>query len=442
MLGRLKQYTAILIALIIFAGSIIYLFWQLSEKRTVPAARIQPAKIYYADNISTAHQMVIDEFNRVYKGKIEVIPIHLPFSKFSTNERKGLLARALRSNEGELDVFAVDLIWVPRFARWAEPLVPHLHQNLENDFIPEALKSCYFDGKLVALPLYLDTGLLYYRKDLLQQYFSDMPSLENRIRNSISWDELLALSHRLKSEKQAFFLYSAKNFEGLVCSYLETLLNLDPEYFAHGEITFNTETARKALQFLVDIVRKWRIAPPLITEYDEYRTSIYALQNKGFFWRGWPGLKTQYRSTPGFAGKLHNVGVAALPHFKKNNPVSVFGGWNLMISKRSKFKAEARMFIDFFLKRENQIVMFENGGYLPTIKALYADSIFVASHPQIPFYQKLFSMGIHRPYQINYTQMSDVLAYYIHLAIKGELSVDDALQKATAAINSDKVFVR
>ena len=53
-------------------------------------------KIYYADNISTAHQELIDRFNEEHAGKIEVVPVNLPFSKFSTNERKELLTRAFR----------------------------------------------------------------------------------------------------------------------------------------------------------------------------------------------------------------------------------------------------------------------------------------------------------------------------------------------------------
>ncbi len=57
-----------------------------------------------------------------YKGKIKVEAINLPFIKFSTNERKELLTRSLRSKSDKLDVFTIDLIWSSRFAKWAEPL--------------------------------------------------------------------------------------------------------------------------------------------------------------------------------------------------------------------------------------------------------------------------------------------------------------------------------
>lgn len=85
-------------------------------------------QIFFADNISNAHRKLIERFNEEFKGQIEVIPIDLPFSKFSTNERKELLARSLRSKSERIDVFAVDLIWVPRFARWGQP-VGNLHSG-------------------------------------------------------------------------------------------------------------------------------------------------------------------------------------------------------------------------------------------------------------------------------------------------------------------------
>jgi multiple sugar transport system substrate-binding protein len=109
-------------------------------------------KIYYVDNISSAHKKVIARFNEKYKGQIEVEAIDLSFDKFSTNERKELLARYLRSKSDRIDVFAVDQIWVPRFAKWGIPLEKLISPNQKNDLLDKALESCYYEGNLVAVP--------------------------------------------------------------------------------------------------------------------------------------------------------------------------------------------------------------------------------------------------------------------------------------------------
>ena len=53
----------------------------------------QAVKIYYVDNISSTHQLLIDKFNQAHLNRIKVIPVNLPFTKFTTNERKEILAR-------------------------------------------------------------------------------------------------------------------------------------------------------------------------------------------------------------------------------------------------------------------------------------------------------------------------------------------------------------
>jgi hypothetical protein len=67
---------------------------------------LEPVQVYFADNISHSHKLVIEEFNRLYRGKIEVIPDNLPFEKFSTNDRKELLTRSLRS-KSDIDLHSL-----------------------------------------------------------------------------------------------------------------------------------------------------------------------------------------------------------------------------------------------------------------------------------------------------------------------------------------------
>ena len=189
----------------------------------------QPVKLYYADNISLSHQLAIDEFNRLYAGKIEVVPVNLPFSKFSTNERKEILTRSLRSKSEKLDIFAVDLIWVPRFAKWSEPLDSYFSIDEKKRLLKDALKSCVFEGALVAMPMYLDIGLLYYRRDIIRK-LPDADAIEKRLQESITWEEMAHLRKRLGYLNKPFYLFPAKDYEGLICNYLELAVGYDPKF--------------------------------------------------------------------------------------------------------------------------------------------------------------------------------------------------------------------
>ncbi|MGC9513067.1 MAG: extracellular solute-binding protein, partial [Fidelibacterota bacterium] len=178
----------------------------------------KPVKLTYIDNITPAHLQIIEDFNRQKKGEIEIVPVNLPFSKFTTNERKELIARSLRSHSSRIDIFAVDVIWVPRFAKWAEPLDRWIDPVYQGKIMTPALQSCYQDEKLVGIPQYMDIGAMYYRRDLLK-HIPNYTELMKTLQQGISWERLL----NLKTYFPDSYLYNFQGmaYEGLMCHYVE-----------------------------------------------------------------------------------------------------------------------------------------------------------------------------------------------------------------------------
>jgi multiple sugar transport system substrate-binding protein len=389
-------------------------------------------RVYFADNVSRAHQTVIDRFNALHRGRIEVVPVSLPFEKFSTNERKELLARSLRNKSDRLDIFAVDHIWVPRFSRWCEPLDSRIPAEERALILPEAVASCLYDSTLYAIPMYIDIGLLYYRRDLLRR-LPDGAMLEAQLRNSLSWEEFIRLGRRVAGTKP-FYLFQANDYEGLTCSFFELIAGQDRSFFERRPLDFEAPVARRALGMLVDFVRTDRISPPTVTEFDEIRSYTYTLDEDALCVRGWPNFIESYRISYANRAKLDQLGRAALPHFAGHEPVAVFGGWNLMISRYSTRKQEAVAFARFFQREEMQKVMFEIGGYIPTNNAVYADTAYVEARPDLGYYRQLVAHGFHRPKLVEYTKMSDIVSRAVHRAVKGELGVEEALRGAAREI--------
>ncbi|MDZ7372840.1 MAG: extracellular solute-binding protein [candidate division KSB1 bacterium] len=405
-------------------------------------ARPPVVKIYYADNISPAHQEIVRRFNERYRNRYQVITVHLPFTRFSTNERKELLARALRSKSDRIDVFSVDVIWVPRFAKWGEPLDAYFTHADRARLLPYALTSCYYQGRLMAVPLYLDIGLMYYRKDLLQQ-LPDWPALQEKVQRSISWEEFLAAFERWSPKTSPYYLFAADNYEGLICSFVEGVMSLgDSLVDAEGRIRVNTPAARRSLQLLADLVHRYRATPPKVVFFDEILSYMYALDHNAIFFRGWPGFLLHYREQIERTAPLSNFGLAPLPHFAGGRPAFVFGGWNLMISRFSRNGRAALTFVRFLLEEQNQKILYETSGYIPVLQSIYADTSFLAAHPDLSLYRRLMEHGVHRPYIERYTQVSDILSYYANLAIRGEMSVAEALEKAQAAIFSNQFVLK
>lgn len=442
MKGLLKKYSAkfyfsiaSITVLTVFVLAFIY-FWGSELFQT----NLPVTKIHYADNISPTHKLLIDNFNKLNKGKIEVVPIDLPFEKFSTNERKELLIRYLRNKSDRIDIFSVDQIWVPRFAKWTESLEKYFIEKKEQ-IIDQALMTCYFKNDLVAIPLYYDIGLLYYNDSVLSKH-PDYISIKKEIQNFITWERFVEIGNKLKSMGKPVYLFPADDYEGLMCSYVESLESQNAKLFEGDSVKLNTREAEKSLQLLVDLVNEYKLTPMDVTDFRETECYKKFVLEDGLFLWGWTGFHVWYYNNIKKEDVSSKYLTAPLPHFKDGKPASIIGGWNLMLSKFSTKKNEAIEFIKYLTSEEAQQIMYEKGGYLPINKNVYADSAFLKKYPEIYFYQDIMKTGANRPFLDKYTRCSDIIAHYLNLAIQSKISVREALATAEKVINSGEFFIK
>lgn len=387
--------------------------------------------IYYVDHISSAHKKLIDIFNERYKGQIRVETINLTFDKFSTNERKDLLARYLRSKSPRIDLFSVDIIWVPRFRKWSKPLTSFIDSNFVSRLIPNTAKTCIVDDTIYAIPLYTDIGLMFYREDLLKK-IPEYKKFQDELQNSITWERFIelkkVLDKRLNRENKPFYIFQADDYEGLMCSFIEVLGNLNnPLIDKKNDITLENSSGKKSIQLLIDLVHKYKISPVDVCNLRENESYRYFSDKDAFAVRGWPSFLSKDNNYVS-SEILKNINIVPTPHLSGTEPKTVFGGWNLMISKYSNKTQEVIKFIEFLVSSEAQKILYEEGGYLPINASLYTDSVFIKKHPELKFYQKLFNQGVHRPLNEFYTTYSDIISFHLSNAIKSNSNAEKVVE--------------
>ncbi len=90
-----------------------------------------------------------------------------------------------------------------------------------------------YNGKIYALPVFLDVALLYYRSDLLKKYGYENPPE--------TWKQLLKDSQNIiRKEKINGFVWQGAQYEGLVCSFNEFINSNNGGFFQNGELKINT----------------------------------------------------------------------------------------------------------------------------------------------------------------------------------------------------------
>ena len=420
-----------------FAVIVVIIFnSNLSDRRNINED-IRITTINYVSHISSAHQKVIDQFNKKYNGRIKVESINLPFEKFSTNERKELLARYLRSKSDRIDVFTVDQIWVPRFAKWVYQLEDYFNQSEKDKLLIYGMNTCNFNDSLIAIPFYLDIAVMFYRQDLLDT-LPNSEILQQKILKSVFWEDLISINSNININSKPFFLFPADDYEGLMCIFVELMESQGKSLIENGELQLESKEAVRSLELLVNMVNKYNLTPREVVNSRESEIYTTYLDNNGLFLIGWPAFLNEYPKFSIDKELFNNIKIAPIPHFKEGKLASTFGGWNLMISKFSKNVDEAVLFIKYLISEEAQSILYLEGGYLPINNSLYQSPEDYKLH----FYNELMKSGVYRPFLENYTKISDIIVEYLNRAIKKEITVEQALKGARKKIINENISVK
>jgi trehalose/maltose transport system substrate-binding protein len=140
-------------------------------------------------------------------------------TQFVPNSRLGVYKQLLRAHSGEPDLLELDIVWPSILAEDLIDLRPYLKENAKA-FDPQLLQNYIVRGRLVALPVYVDMGVLYYRPELLAKYgFPKPPG---------TWEELETMAARIQAgERRAGnkdfwgYVWQGSATEGGTCNALE-----------------------------------------------------------------------------------------------------------------------------------------------------------------------------------------------------------------------------
>ncbi len=324
------------------------------------------------------------------------------------------------------DICEIDVIWPKMLADHLVDLSPYVGDGVKR-FDPVLIENYTIGNRLVALPLYIDSGLLYYRADLLEDYgFAGAPQ---------TWAELEFMARRIqagerKKGKGNFwgYLWQGSGGECLTCNGLEwqasegggTILD------AGGHVQVRNEGLRRA----IERAKSWigTISPPAIVEYDEDDCQSLWLAGRAAFMRNWVYC---YRTTRNGKSPVRDkFGVAPLPAGSTRR-ARTLGGMALAVSKYSRFREEAVAAILCLTSEAVERERAQVTGAIPPRPSLYRDPSALSQTPFSQGFSGIVMEGIvarpSRAAGLSYDAVSKAYASSVHSALTQECHVDDAL---------------
>ncbi len=272
------------------------------------------------------------------------------------------LIAAYAAGENVPDIVMLHDTWYPYFA--AEDFVMQLNDKFPedsiNEFIPGMISAVTVDNKVYGLPLWADTILLYYRKDLVKdppKTWSQLKSDAITIADKNKRIEYPVLLPGNNSENSAYFLYNLMSGYG-------TGLNL-----RSNKVKLNNDNGQKSFEMLRDLIDDDVLSKDIFG-LDPEGCRVQFERGKALFMFNWSyarKLLGQDEDSP-IKGK---VGVAKLPVGSSDKGNSIISGWAVSVSKGTKNENEALRFISYLGGSESQMRMVSEGGLMPARLNLY-----------------------------------------------------------------------
>ncbi|CAI2458894.1 Probable ABC transporter-binding protein DR_1438 precursor [Serratia ficaria] len=337
----------------------------------------------------------------------------------ASDEKLSLFQQLFAAKDaGAIDLFQADTVWIGVLNKHLLDLTDRVG-DIRQDFFPAAWQNNVVNGRVKAVPAYLDTGALYYRKDLLEKYGERPP---------VTWADLTRIATRIQQqERQAGrknfwgLVFQGKSYEGLTCNALEWVASQNGGGFidAAGNVTVNNPQAARAL----DMAAGWigKITPRGALGYMEEESRALFQNGDALFMRNWPyAYVLAQDNSSAIKGK---VGVMPLPKGADGASVSALGGWQWAISAYTKNPQAAIALLKIVSNAESQKKALALMGWAPSRVALYDDPQVLAQAPYLADFKGIFTQAMPRPAtqtKRQYAQVSKAIYNATYNVLRGD----------------------
>jgi multiple sugar transport system substrate-binding protein len=365
---------------------------------------------------------VLNAWNASHPGQ-RVTPLYLPEA---ANDQLAQLVANLQAKSDAYDVIDLDVVWTAEFASagWIIPL-PAGKFPL-GDFLPPAVATAEYQGRLYAIPYYSNADLLYYRSDILAKAHQKPPA---------TWAQLQSLAAKVAPRYHlSGYAATLAPYEGLTVNFAESVQSAGGSILSPDgtQVTVDSPQAVAGLGFLVNGLRQGWI-PSADLGYEEVSAQQAFEAGKFLFLNDWPDVYAA-ASKPGPGNAVvGKFGVVALPGM--NGPgSSSLGGANLAISAYSQHQRTALDFISYLTDLSNETAMLTSGGFPPVWKQIYSDPSLRKQFPYLPVLEQAIDSAQPRPVSADYDQASLVISSAVQAALRMRETPQQALSQMASQL--------
>ena len=361
---------------------------------------------------------------------VKVNVIQIPSS---TDEKLAYYLQQIEVKSGSVDIFSIDIAWIGDIQKSLVDLKKYELNKLVDQMFPIGAKVGYIDDRLVAIPWFSDTALMYYRSDLLKKYNVEVPK---------TWVELTKAAYKIQTAERAAgkkdfvgYVWQGNAYEGLTCNALEWIASSNGGTIVSKDkiVTLNNPNAINAIR----LAKSWvgTISPKGVLSMDEEKSRAVFQSGNAAFMRNWPYAYVLGQQDDSKIKDKFNISI--LPSGENGQSQNCLGGWYLAINKYSKHPEIAAKLISYMNNPEMQKLRLTIAGQSPTIMSVY-DKKLLKNQPQYNVIFEGLKHAVVRPSNVtapNYNKISKQFFTSVYDVLNGEKDANSAIAEAAKTIS-------
>jgi ABC-type sugar transport system permease subunit/ABC-type glycerol-3-phosphate transport system substrate-binding protein len=384
-----------------------------------PAPETSILLTYSGSAVGAEGDVLRDQLERFSRFRPD-IRVDIVATPDSADHRHQLYVQWLNARAAAPDVLQLDVIWTPEFAAagWLAPI--DAPASDVEEFFDASIQANRWDGRLYAIPLFVDVGMLYWRTDLFERAPRTLDELATSARQAVN-----------RGDVPYGYVWQGARYEGLVTVFIEHLVGYGGAIVdGSGRVALDSEAAVQALAFLRAAVADGGISPRAVVGWQEEQTRFAFQNGRAAFMRNWPYAYPlmQDEASSRIVGRF---AVAPMPAAPGGEPAAALGGAQLAINARSRHPAEARALIEYLTAPEQMIERARRAGQYPPRRRLYESGALrdaLAIPPEDA--RAIIERATPRPVTPLYTELSSALQVSVHRSLSGQSAPAEAISAA------------
>ena len=246
----------------------------------------------------------------------------------SASDQRIQLLRRLAANESGMDLMSVDPAFVTEFAAagYFAPVPQDMTDEFTEDRVQSAIDASKYQGKLIAVPFWANTQLLWYKKSVAEKSGLDLS-------DPVTWDQLIAAAQKTQTYigvQSALYEGYAVWINALVAGAGGKLVENPDAGYEDLKLGLDSDAGRQAAAIIAKVSSTGVGGPAMGTSQETQSLDLFT-SPKGGFLVNWPYTYAAY------TGDKDDVGATLYPRTTDDHDSAPpFGGIEIAVGKYSK----------------------------------------------------------------------------------------------------------